>query len=107
MSNIWRFTESCLFVSEIDVLLKQRKQLYNRFCSEQLAFKEQLLQHSEEERLRRDEYRATREARRKIRLVDCVTCMQHVYNMHATCIQHAAYNMHATCIQHACNMPAA
>ena len=56
-----------LLCSDIDVLVKQRKQLYDRFRSEQLAYKQQLLRQSEEERMRRDQYRAAREAKRKIR----------------------------------------
>ena len=50
---------------EIDRLHIERRQLYDRFRAEQLAFNEQLRQQSEEERQRRDENRAAREARRK------------------------------------------
>lgn len=55
--------------------MRQRKQLYDRFRSEQLAFNEQLHRQSEEERVRRDQYRAAREAKRKIRYAYNLLCM--------------------------------
>lgn len=52
---------------EIDELQKQRKQLLDRFRSEQLAYNEQLKQQSEEDRLRRDQQKAAWEAKRRYR----------------------------------------
>ena len=56
------------------MLYKQRKQLYDQFRSEQLAFlaasNEQIKQQRVEEQQRKDEIRAAREAKKKYRYVE-------------------------------------
>ena len=75
--------------SEIDTLVVQRKQLYDKFRAEQLAFKEQLRRQSEQEQLRRDQHRAAREEQRKIRYADYTpftSCTDDV--IHGIMLQH-------------------